>query len=104
MFMQFWPILGLYDPVKGPLHYQQSTLKGPYSPKSLHKFILSENGFTFIFFEVKMLLGSPKVDAGGGAKYSKLWPKKVYEIRKSASNTTIFGVKLCFDMFLFSVN
>ena len=64
-FMQFWPILRPYDPLKSPLHYQKSTLQGSYSPKSLHKFILSENGFTFIFYEVKMLLVSPKVDAGG---------------------------------------
>ena len=64
-FMQFWPILGPYDPLRGPLQYHQSTFKGSYSPKSLHKLVLLENGFISIFFEVKMLLGSPKVDVGG---------------------------------------
>ena len=63
--MQFWPILGPYDQFKSPLHYQECTFKGSYSPKSLHKLVLPENGFISIFFEVKMLLGSPKVDVGG---------------------------------------
>ena len=64
-FMQFWPILRPYDPLKSPVHYQRSTLKGSYFPKSLHKLVLPENGFISIFFELKMLLGSPKVDVGG---------------------------------------
>ena len=63
--MQFWPILGPYDPLRGPLQYQKSTFKGSYSPKMLHKLVLPENGLISIFFEVKMLLGSPKVDVGG---------------------------------------
>ena len=47
-FMQFLPILGPYEPLKGPLHYQQSTLKGSYSLESLHKLLLPENGFISI--------------------------------------------------------
>ena len=54
-----------YDPLRGLLQDQQSTFKGSYSPKSLHKLVLPENGFISIFFELKMLLGSPKVDVGG---------------------------------------
>ena len=50
--MQF--ILGPYDPLKSPLHYQQSTLNGTYSPKSLNKLVLLENGFISSFFEVEM--------------------------------------------------
>ena len=53
-FMQFKPILGPYYPLKSPLHYQQSTLQGSYSPKILHKIVLPENGFISIFSEVKM--------------------------------------------------
>ena len=60
-FGQFEP----YDALRGPLQGQQSTFKGSYSPKSLHKLVLPENGFISIFFELKMLLGSPKVDVGG---------------------------------------
>ena len=60
-FMQFWPILGLYDPVKGPFHYQRSMLKGSYSPKSLHKFILPENLSTSKFREVEIKEICPKV-------------------------------------------
>ena len=59
--MQFWPILGLYDPVKGPFHYLRSTLKGSYSPKSLHKFILPENLSTSNFREVEIKEICPKV-------------------------------------------
>ena len=44
-FMQFWPIMEPYDPLKGPLHYQESTFKGSYSPKGLSKLVLPENGF-----------------------------------------------------------
>ena len=53
-FMQFWSILGLYDPLKGPLHYQRTTLKVSHSPESLHKIVLPEYGLISIFFEVKM--------------------------------------------------
>ena len=52
--MQFWPILGPYDPLKSPSHYQQSILNGSYSPKSLHKLVLTENVFIFIFYDVKV--------------------------------------------------
>ena len=58
--MHFWPILGPYDPLKGPLQYQESTFKGSYSPKSLHKLVLPENGFISIFFEAKMFEKCPK--------------------------------------------
>ena len=59
-FMQFWPIFGPYDPLKSPLHYQQSTLHGSYSPKILHKIVLPVNGFISIFFGVKMFEMCPK--------------------------------------------
>ena len=59
-FMQSRPILGTYDPLKSPLHYQQSTLQDSYSPKILHKIALPENGFISIFFGVKMLEKCPK--------------------------------------------
>ena len=52
--MQFWLILGPYDPLKSPLNYQQSTLQGSYSPKILQKIVLPENRFISIFFGVKM--------------------------------------------------
>ena len=51
-----------YDPLKGPLQFQKSKFTGLYSTKSLHKLILSENRFFSIYFEVEILLGSPKVD------------------------------------------
>ena len=47
-------IMGPYDPLKSPLHYQQSTLQDSYSPKILHKIVLQEIGFISTFFEVKM--------------------------------------------------
>ena len=53
-FMQFWPILGSYDPLKGPLHYQQSTLNDSYFSKILHKLERPENWYISIFFEVEM--------------------------------------------------
>ena len=59
-FMQFWPIFGPYYPLKNPLHYQRSSLKGSYSPKILHKIVLPENGFISIFFEVKIIKKCPK--------------------------------------------
>ena len=56
-FMQLQPILGSYDPLKSPLHYQQSTLKGSYSPKIQHKVLIPEYGFISIYFEVKCSKG-----------------------------------------------
>ena len=53
-FMQFWTILGPYDPFKCPWYYQQSTLNGSYYPKILHKIVLPENRVISIFFDVKM--------------------------------------------------
>ena len=53
-FMQFWPILGPYDPLKGPFHYQESTFEGSYSTKSLHKLVLQENVSNSVFFELKV--------------------------------------------------
>ena len=58
--MQFWPISGPYDPLKSTLHHQQSMLNGSYSPKRLYKLVLPENGFTSIFFELKMFKKCPK--------------------------------------------
>ena len=70
IFMQFWPILGPYDPLKGPLHYQESTFKGSYSLKSLHKLVLQENVSNSVFFELKVHLQCLKVGVRG-AKSSK---------------------------------
>ena len=64
-FMQFLPILGPYDPLKSPVHYQESTLNGSYFPKSPHKLVLPENGSNSIFFEVKVLLKDSKVEVRG---------------------------------------
>ena len=58
--MQFWPILGPYDPLRGPLQYQRSTFKGSYFPKMLHKIVLPKNGLISTSFEVKMLEKCPK--------------------------------------------
>ena len=54
IFRAILAILGPYDPLKSPLHYQQSMLNGSYSPKSLYKLVLSENGFISNFFEAKI--------------------------------------------------
>ena len=40
VYQEFWPILGPYDPLKIPLHYQRSPLQGSYSLKILHKILL----------------------------------------------------------------
>ena len=53
------------DPLKSPIYQQKSTPKGPYSPKSLHKFVLPENVFKTIFFNVETLLKCPKVRVWG---------------------------------------
>ena len=91
--MQFWPILGPYDPLKCPLHHQKSTLNSSYSSKSLHKLVLPENGFISIFSEVKMLLGSLKVDVGG-QNLQIFLPKKAYKFGK-VLQTSQFWVKSC---------
>ena len=59
-FMQFWPILGPIDALKGPLYYQESTFKGSYSLKSLHELVLPENWFISIIFEEKVFKKYPK--------------------------------------------
>ena len=48
-------------PPKSPLHYQESTFKGSYSPKSLFKLVLLENGFISILFEAKMFENAQNV-------------------------------------------
>ena len=88
-FGQFEP----YDALKGPLQGQQSTFKGSYSPKSLHKLVLPENGFISIFFEMKMLLGSPKVDVGG-QNLQNFDLKRPIKFRK-VLQTSQFLVKSC---------
>ena len=50
-----------YDPLRGLLQDQQSTFKGSYSPKSLHKLVLPENVFISNFLEVEMNEKCPKV-------------------------------------------
>ena len=91
--MQFWPILRPYDPLKSPVHYQRSTLKGSYFPKSLHKLVLPENGSISIFFEVKVLLKDSKVEVRGqNPQNSDL--KKPIKSRK-VLQTSQFLVKSC---------
>ena len=71
-FMQFWPILGPYDPLKSPWYYQRSTLNGSYSPKILHKIVLPGNGFISIFFGVKMFEKCPKCHIT--CNFGTIWP------------------------------
>ena len=82
-----------YDPLRGLLQDQQSTFKGSYSPKSLHKLVLPENGFISIIFEVKMLLRSPKVDVGG-QNLQNFDLKRPIKFRK-VLQTSQFLVKSC---------
>ena len=67
-FMQFWPILGPYDPLKGPLHYQESTFKGPYSPNSLNILVLPEVWFISSFLKWKCSK-VPKI-----TNFMQFWP------------------------------
>jgi len=91
--MQFWPILEPYNPLRGPLHYQQSTLKGSYFPKSLHKLVLPENRSISIFFEVKVLLKDLKIEIRGqNRRNSNL--KKPIKFGK-VLQTSQFLVKSC---------
>ena len=83
-----------YDALRGPLQDQQSTFKGSYSPESLYKLVLPENGFISIFFELKMLLGSPKVDVGG-QNLQNFDLKRPIKFRK-VLQTSQFLVKSCF--------
>ena len=64
-------ILGQYNPLKSPLHYQQSMLKRLYSPKILNKIALPENGLISIFFEVGMFKKSPKCHIS--CNFGQLW-------------------------------
>ena len=59
--MQFWPIFGPYDPLKGPLHYKESTSMGSYSLISLHKLVLPENVLISLFCGMEMHKTYPKV-------------------------------------------
>ena len=52
-FLKFWPILGPYDPLKSPVHYQESMLISSYSPKSLLKLVLPANGVISISLKRK---------------------------------------------------
>ena len=70
-FMQIWPILGPYDPLKSPLYYRRSTLNGSCSPKILHKIVLPEIGFNPIFFEVKMTEKCQKCHIS--CKFDQFW-------------------------------
>ena len=42
------------DPLKSPIYQHRSTPRSSYSPKSLQKIVLPENGFISIYFEVKV--------------------------------------------------
>ena len=82
--MQFWPIMGPYDPLKGPLHYQESTFKGSYSLKSLHKLVLQENVSNSVFFELKVHLQCLKVGVRGQnlQNFNLKWPIKSQKCSK----------------------
>ena len=85
--------MGPYDPLKSHLHYQWRAFKGSYSPKSLHKLVLPENGSISIFFEVKVLLKDSKVEVRGqNPQNSNL--KKPIKSRK-VLQTSQFLVKSC---------
>ena len=60
IFHGFWPILGPYDPLKIPLHYQQSMINGSYTLKSLHKLVLPETVLISQFYEVESYKLYPK--------------------------------------------
>ena len=75
-FMQFSPILGSYNPLKSPLHYKKSTLKGSYSPESVHKLVLPENGYISIFYEVKMFEKYPKCHIS--CNFDQFWDLMTY--------------------------
>ena len=85
--MQFRPILGPYDPLKSPLHYQQSTLNGSYFPKSLHTLILPENGYIYIFFEPKMLEKCPKCDIS--CNFGQFWDHMTYSKAPYTTNEVL---------------
>ena len=55
IFMQFWQILNHMTHSEANSEDQQSTFKGEYSPKSLYKLALPENGFTFYFYDIETL-------------------------------------------------
>ena len=74
-FMQFWPILGPYGPLKRPWHYQRSTLNDSYSPKILQKIVLPENRFISSFFEVKMIKSAQNVIFHANlTNFGTIWP------------------------------
>ena len=91
--MQFRPILGQYFPLKGPLHYQESTFKGSYSLKSLHKLVLQENVSNSVFFELKVHLQCLKVGVRGQnlQNFNLKWPIKSQKMLQ----TSQFLVKIC---------
>ena len=68
-FMQFWTILGQYNPLKCPWYCQRSPLNGSYSPKILHKIVLPENGFISIFFWSENYRKVPKI-----SYFMPFWP------------------------------
>ena len=55
IFHVIWPILGPYDPLKGFLHYQESTVKGSYSLNSLHKLVYKKM-YPILFFLTESVL------------------------------------------------
>ena len=58
---RFWTIFWLFDPLKGPLYYQQLTFGGSYSPKSFLKLALPDNASISNLSEVEMNEMRPKV-------------------------------------------
>ena len=61
VFLVIFDHFHFHNPLKSPLYQQQSTSKGSYSPKSLHKLILAETVFISYFYEVEMYLMYPEV-------------------------------------------
>ena len=60
IFHAFLANFGNIWPTQKPLILTKSTFCGSYSPLSLHKLLLPENGFNSIFFEAKMFEKCPK--------------------------------------------
>ena len=61
VFLVIFDHFHFHNPLKSPLYQQQSTCKGSYSPKSLHKLVLPETVFISYFYEVEMYLMYPEV-------------------------------------------
>ena len=86
-YMQFWPILGPYDPLKSPLHYQQRTLQDSYSPKIFHKIVLPENEFISVFFCMKIFVKCPKCHIS--CNFGQFWDHMTHSEASYSTNKVL---------------